>query len=331
MQTSERGKAVIVYKEGLVLKAYLCPAGIWTIGVGHTSAAGAPAVKPGMKITRDEAMAILASDLRKFEARTARHVEYERAPDEQAAADGSTSFDFNTGRIHNATWVRHFNAGDFMRARASFMQWTRGGGKVLRGLVKRREIEANMIFDGEYPDDISVQVVTSAKPDRTDAVWVVASTAEQRQALYDGLKKLGYDPGSWTGPDRVPIASAKAVRAFQRDHDLTVDGLIGDATLSTLQRELDARSKTKGAGAGGAAGGATAAGGPAAVEALPPEAVPADVPEALLEPAFVQGAGVVILAVAVLRGAWLAYRYRDVIAARIHGFAPRPAAWLRSF
>ena len=66
MKTSDAGVALIQEFEGMRLTAYLCPAKVWTIGYGHTSAAGAPTVTPGMNITRTKANEILKSDLDLF-------------------------------------------------------------------------------------------------------------------------------------------------------------------------------------------------------------------------------------------------------------------------
>lgn len=96
---------------------------------------------------------------------------------------------------------------------------------------------------------------------------------------------------------------------FQRDHDLTVDGIIGKATLSTLQRRLNAPV------AAVAPAGVTAAGGGSLVDAIP-------APE---------WAGLVV---AGLGAIWLgvtAWHYRDVIAAKITDIAPGAAAYLRKF
>lgn len=71
MQTSDNGELFISSFEGVVLRAYPDPAtggAPWTIGIGHTSAAGHPQVAPQMVITRTKAFEILASDLRAFEA-----------------------------------------------------------------------------------------------------------------------------------------------------------------------------------------------------------------------------------------------------------------------
>jgi lysozyme len=71
MQTSEKGVAFIAALEGVVTRAYRDAGGTWTIGVGHTAAAGAPVPVAGMTITAVEANAILARDLPRYERRVA--------------------------------------------------------------------------------------------------------------------------------------------------------------------------------------------------------------------------------------------------------------------
>ena len=70
MKTSERGVAFIAAQEGVVTRAYRDVAGVWTIGIGHTAAAGPPKPVAGMTISRADAFRILADDLgRVFEPR----------------------------------------------------------------------------------------------------------------------------------------------------------------------------------------------------------------------------------------------------------------------
>ena len=63
MMTSEAGIALIQEFEGRRLTAYVCPAGVLTIGYGHTSVAGSPTVEEGMHISKQKALDILRSDL----------------------------------------------------------------------------------------------------------------------------------------------------------------------------------------------------------------------------------------------------------------------------
>ena len=68
MRMSADGLALVKEFEGLRLKAYKCPASVWTIGYGHTSAAGAPIVNPDLVITKDEAEEVLARDMEQYPA-----------------------------------------------------------------------------------------------------------------------------------------------------------------------------------------------------------------------------------------------------------------------
>jgi GH24 family phage-related lysozyme (muramidase) len=141
MRISDQGRALIRKHEGLRLDAYLCPAGVWTIGYGHTSAAGEPTVVPGMRITRAEADAILSRDLRAFEAGVSRLV---KAQLTQGQFDAMVSFAFNVGlgALAKSTLLRRINAGRMVDVPAELMRWTKAGGRTLPGLVNRRRDEA---------------------------------------------------------------------------------------------------------------------------------------------------------------------------------------------
>jgi lysozyme len=312
-QMSKAGRATLRHHEGDVLKAYRCPAHIWTIGVGLTKGSGVIDPKPGMVITAQESERLTRLPLaRNYAPRVRKHLDVQFIDHPQAAFDGGVSFDFNTGRIHNATWVKLFNVYNLNDARASLMQWVKGGGKVLPGLQRRRADEAAMIFEGRYPAIGAI----AAQP-KTWATFVIDIEPERKVAVREALKALGYAVGGTSG-----MIAIGAVRAFQADHDLTVDGLIGRATLSTLQREIDARGKSKAATATTAGGGAAAGGAEVAPEAVTGSGV---------APEIVAGGGLALAAIGVIALAVLAYRYRDIIAVPIQHRLPRVAAWLRSF
>ena len=141
MKTSAAGINLIKEFEGVRLKAYRCPADVWTIGVGHTSAAGPPVVKAGMEITNAQAMKILANDLVKFEDGVDSAV---KVPLKQNQFDALVSFAFNVGlgALAKSTLLRKLNAGQYDAVPAELMKWTKAGGKELPGLVRRRRAEA---------------------------------------------------------------------------------------------------------------------------------------------------------------------------------------------
>jgi lysozyme len=143
MITSDKGRALIKAHEGKRLVAYRCPAGVWTIGYGHTSAAGAPEVKPGMRISQIEADAILARDLEAFEKGVRSLV---KGPLTQGQFDALVSFTFNVGlgALKRSTLLKRLNAGQHKAVPAELMKWTRAGGRELPGLVRRRRDEAEL-------------------------------------------------------------------------------------------------------------------------------------------------------------------------------------------
>jgi lysozyme len=140
MKTNRAGIELIKEFEGLRLTAYKCPAGVWTIGYGHTTSAGPPAVKSGMKITGEQASEILVADLVTYEAAVMKALT--KSPTEnQFSAMVSLCYNIGAGAFTSSTVVKKFNAGDAEGAAAAFRMWKKGGGKVLPGLVRRREAE----------------------------------------------------------------------------------------------------------------------------------------------------------------------------------------------
>jgi GH24 family phage-related lysozyme (muramidase) len=140
MRTSQKGIDLIQKFEGLFLKSYRCPAGVLTIGYGHTTAEGYPAVNENMTITVSEANDILRRDLGKEEATVSDLV---KVPLNQNQFDALVSFVFNVGRTNfaNSTLLKKLNAGQYDAVPTELMKWTRGGGKQLPGLVRRRQAE----------------------------------------------------------------------------------------------------------------------------------------------------------------------------------------------
>lgn len=140
MKTNKAGLDLIKSFEGLRLETYKCSAGVDTIGYGHTSAAGAPKVAPGMKITAAEAEEILARDLRKYEEAVDKAVTV-TPTENQFAAMVSLCYNIGPGNFSGSSVVKKLNAGDAKGAAQSFLLWNKAAGKVLAGLTRRREAE----------------------------------------------------------------------------------------------------------------------------------------------------------------------------------------------
>jgi lysozyme len=149
MHMSAQGRAFLRAEEGCRLQAYKDAAGVWTIGTGHTSAAGLPHVNPGMEITARQADEILVRDLIKFEEQVSRIVRVALA---QCQFDALVSFTFNlgAGNLEHLVEASDLNKGDYAGVPRHLEEYTHAGGKVLADLVKRRAAEAR-IFKGAYP------------------------------------------------------------------------------------------------------------------------------------------------------------------------------------
>jgi len=145
MKTSDKGIKFIINEEGGIrLKAYKCQAAIWTIGVGHTG----KDVKEGMEITKEKAIELLKSDLRRFENTVNKSI---KVTLKQHEFDALVSLAFNIGAsaFTKSTLVKKINTGaDITNIEEAWKSWRMGGGKVLPILVRRREREVKM-YKGE--------------------------------------------------------------------------------------------------------------------------------------------------------------------------------------
>lgn len=126
--------------EGLRLDAYLCPAGIWTIGYGHTGG-----VQGGERITEERAEELLMEDLKSVQRRLAPAVEVPVTAG-QAAALMSLAFNVGVGAVTGSKLLRRLNQGLPEAAADEFLDWTRAGGQELPGLVRRRRAERDLFL-----------------------------------------------------------------------------------------------------------------------------------------------------------------------------------------
>lgn len=143
MRASETLIQKIKEFEGLRLESYRCPAGVWTIGIGHTKG-----VKKGQQITEAQALTLLRGDLLPFE----QYVERLGVCRTQGEFDSLVDFAFNlgTGKLASSTLLRKIRAcasEDVIRK--EFSRWVYSNGVKLNGLVKRREWEADRFFETE--------------------------------------------------------------------------------------------------------------------------------------------------------------------------------------
>lgn len=145
MKTSREGLIEIASHEGIVTSPYRDSVGVWTFGIGHTSGAGEPYPKTMQKgVIRPiaEIMDLFAKDVAKYERRVNAAFKKKLT---QKQFDAAVSFDFNTGAIHKASWVKDFNAGNPAAAKKSFMNWRKPA-----EIIPRREKERDLFFKGKY-------------------------------------------------------------------------------------------------------------------------------------------------------------------------------------
>lgn len=184
MKIDDAGIKLITTFEGLRLKAYQDSTGKWTIGYGHTATA-----KPGMVITKDQAIALLKRDVVAKEdcvsSRLTRAVS-------QGQFNALVSLAFNMGC--NAKGVKRLiglaNAGQDVQAAAAFKEYVKADGKTLTGLVRRRESESKMYASAKAPGNVlpgGLALVTNKKSPLV-------------QAVISGL--TGYIPTTYAGERR---------------------------------------------------------------------------------------------------------------------------------
>ena len=138
MRTGNKGIELIKHFEGCELEAYKCPAGVWTIGYGHIKG-----VKEGMKITEMQAEEMLKSELHEYEGYINDYVTV-RLNQNQFDAMVSWVYNLGGGNLRASTLLKVLNAGDYDGVPAQMLRWNKAGGKVLEGLTRRRQAEADL-------------------------------------------------------------------------------------------------------------------------------------------------------------------------------------------
>jgi len=141
METSNEGISLIQKFEGCELEAYQCSAGVWTIGYGHTKD-----VVEGMTITKEQAEQMLVDELHEYENYIN---EYVTVALSQNQFDALVSWVYNLGpaNLKASTMLKVLNSGKYEDVPAQMKRWNKAGGKVLEGLIRRREAEA-CLFKG---------------------------------------------------------------------------------------------------------------------------------------------------------------------------------------
>ncbi len=143
MKTSQKGIDLIKHFEGCRLEAYKCPAGVWTIGYGHTRG-----VKINQKITINQAEQFLIEDLKVYEKAVNELITVKL---NQAQFDALVSFTYNlgVGALSGSTLRKKLNAGLYNEIPNQLKRWVYAGRKRYAGLIIRRKVEAHLFSTGE--------------------------------------------------------------------------------------------------------------------------------------------------------------------------------------
>ena len=143
MQISQNGLNLIKSFEGFMANAYLCPAGVPTIGYGTTLIENAP-VHLGMTITESKASELLDYQINKNYAPAV--IRLVKVPLNQNQFDSLVSFVYNLGEgsLASSTLLKLLNQGDYASVPAQMMRWTKANGVDLPGLVRRRKAEGDL-------------------------------------------------------------------------------------------------------------------------------------------------------------------------------------------
>jgi lysozyme len=162
MKMTDEGLALIKEFEGFRTQAYRDPVGVWTIGYGHTAMAGEPVVKSGLVVSEAEASAILRRDVEMF-SRGVRKALTRSVSDQQFSALVSFAYNVGLGALAGSSVLRAVNAGDFEAVPRRLALWTKAGGRVLPGLVRRRAAEAALFVSGDAQEELRVPAKPVAK------------------------------------------------------------------------------------------------------------------------------------------------------------------------
>lgn len=240
MKVSDRGLAELASHEAIVSRRYKDSVGVWTVGIGHTKAAGG--LDP-LTVTADRPVeawiALFKTDIAKYEAGVNAAIRVQVTPHE---FDALVSFHFNTGSIGRASLVTALNGGDRASAAAKFMSWSKPS-----EIVGRRTKEMLLFRDGKYASEPLVTVYPAS--DSGAVLWSKGKRVPILPLL--GASDASAQPVLPTGKitirrgDKGPIVAEwqtvcgahpdgafgekteKATKAWQSAHGLVPDGIVG--------------------------------------------------------------------------------------------------------
>lgn len=167
--------------EGCKLKAYKDVAGIWTVGYGLTSRAGFIEVGPETTLTQEEADWYLEQVVNDF-ANKIRPMITAPITDNQFGAFVSLAYNIGTGAFKKSSALRRFNDGQIMEVPAAMRMWKKAGGKVVQGLVNRREAEIKLFLTPVVPNE-APNIAPKNREKATQSRTVQASVVQGASAV----------------------------------------------------------------------------------------------------------------------------------------------------
>lgn len=253
LKTSPAGLVALISHEGIVPAPYLDSVGVWTWGIGHTAAAGAPipsAMPRGMPADLDaaidQAFTVFAADIVSYEEDVRRAVKVRLA---QHEFDALVSFHYNTGAIARATLTQLVNAGDMQGAAAAFLNW-----RTPSEILDRRKAEQLLFREGVYPTGklrvwnvdaagkITWRIAHSITPaDALARMGAYLADAPVAIEVPQDSGAIETDPATGT-PILAKGSKGAEVRMLQsllaaKGHAITVDGDFGNQTRTAVKRE----------------------------------------------------------------------------------------------
>ena len=149
MRTSEKGIALIKHHEGVRNRPYRCPANLWTVGVGHLIGDGKSLPESWNKtFTKEEIDGLLKRDLNRFELGVCKMLPNLSLRQHEFDALVSFSFNVGLGTLQRSTLRQKILRGDKSGAAEEILKYNKAGGKIVKGLVNRRNDEYQIFLRG---------------------------------------------------------------------------------------------------------------------------------------------------------------------------------------
>ncbi|MEM6748216.1 MAG: lysozyme [Pseudomonadota bacterium] len=221
MRIGQNGLALIKDFEGLELEAYQDIVGIWTIGYGHTDAAGPPEVTPGLTITEAEAEDILRADLGQYENAVTKAVKVDIT---QNMFDALVSITYNIGvnGMKGSTFIKRLNQKNFTGCAEAMQWWNKAGGQVVSGLKRRREAESDLFLQGYDGGDLT----------EADSSQVRGNTVEENSPRRSNLAGSRTMSGSTVAGGAGVAAAGAAILDSDESGDSSSSTVAADTTTT---------------------------------------------------------------------------------------------------